>query len=255
MTMLANPPSHSLFPFFIPLGPWKLHPHAVFEVLAYLLAGQLFWFLRRRGADPLDTRLRLSVVAGALLGAGLGAKALHILTLLPDRQAVGWFAVLGGKSILGAILGGHLGVEIAKKLVHETRRTGDLFVFPLCVGIAVGRLGCFLTGLADGTFGNPTTLPWGVDFGDGVRRHPTQLYEVGFALAFMAVALLVRKRLRQGGLWRLFLGTYCAWRLVVDGLKPYPALAGLNAIQWAALAGLVWLAVSEISRHRKAVPA
>jgi prolipoprotein diacylglyceryltransferase len=242
------------FPWFIPLGPWKLHPHAVFEVLAYLLAGQLFWFLRRRGADPLDTPIRLSVVAGALLGAGLGAKALHILTLLPVAHEVGWVALFGGKSILGAILGGHLGVEVAKKLVHETRRTGDLFVFPLLAGIAVGRVGCFLTGLADGTYGNPTTLAWGVDFGDGLRRHPTQLYEVGFALVFMVVTGLVQKRLRQGGLWRLFLAAYCAWRLAVDGLKPYPVLAGLNAIQWAALAGLVWLAGSELRRRARGHP-
>ena len=233
------------FPWFLPLGPWKLHPHAFFEILAYLVAGQLFWWQRRRGSDVLDTRTRLSVVAGALLGAGLGAKALHFLTLLPDQATLGWFSLLAGKSILGAILGGHLGVEIAKKLVHETRRTGDLFVLPLCLGIAVGRLGCFFTGLADGTYGGPTLLPWGVDFGDGVRRHPTQLYEVGFALVFMVLTLLLRKRLRPGGLWRLFLGGYCAWRLLIDGLKPYPAIVGLNAIQWAALAGLVWLALSE----------
>lgn len=239
------------FPWSIPLGPWKLHPHAVFEVLAYLLAGQLFWLLRRRGQDPLDTRLRLSVVAGALLGAGLGAKALHFLTLVPVVREVGWLPVLAGKSILGAILGGHLGVEVAKKLVHETRRTGDLFVFPLLVGIAVGRLGCFFTGLADGTYGNPTTLPWGVDFGDGVPRHPTQLYEVGFAIAFMVIAKLVRNRLYTGGLWRLFLGAYCAWRLAIDGLKPYPVLAGLNAIQWAALAGLGWLLASEAALRRR----
>ncbi|MFN8012825.1 MAG: prolipoprotein diacylglyceryl transferase family protein [Holophagaceae bacterium] len=243
------------FPWLIPLGPWKLHPHAFFEVLAYLLAGQLFWALRRRGADALDSRTRISVIAGALLGAGLGAKALHILTLLPDRQAVGWIALLGGKSILGAILGGHLGVEIAKKLIGETRRTGDLFVWPLCVGIAVGRLGCFFTGLADGTYGTPTALPWGVDFGDGVRRHPTQLYEVAFAVGFLGLALIVRKRLPSGGLWRLFLAAYCAWRLGVDGLKPYPAILGLNAIQWAALAGLVWLGASAWSLRRTAASA
>ncbi|MBK8725533.1 MAG: prolipoprotein diacylglyceryl transferase [Holophagaceae bacterium] len=218
-------------------GAWIRGPHAV--LLGY-------WAAR---AGP-------AVVASVrrLLGVGLGAKALHILTLLPVAHEVGWVALFGGKSILGAILGGHLGVEVAKKLVHETRRTGDLFVFPLCVGIAVGRVGCFLTGLADGTYGNPTALPWGVDFGDGVRRHPTQLYEVGFAVGFMVIALLVRKRLREGGLWRLFLAAYCLWRLLIDGLKPYPALAGLNAIQWAALAGLVWLAISEIRLRKQTRP-
>ncbi len=239
------------FPWYIPLGPWHLHPHRFFEVLAYLLGAQLFWLLRRRGADLLDSRTRLTVLGGAMLGAGLGAKLLHILTLLPQRVELGWGPVLGGKSILGALLGGHLGVEIAKRLVGETRRTGDLFVLPLCLGIAVGRLGCFFTGLADGTYGGPTTLPWGVDFGDGIPRHPTQLYESLLMLVFLGVAWTLRKRLKPGALWRLFLAAYCAWRLLVDGIKPYPAMLGLNAIQWAAVAGLAWLG---LERWRSSTP-
>jgi prolipoprotein diacylglyceryltransferase len=46
----------------------------------------------------------------------------------------------------------------------------------------VGRIGCFLTGLADNTYGTPTGLPWGVDFGDRIHRHPTQLYEIAFLM-------------------------------------------------------------------------
>ncbi len=230
------------FPVFIPLGPWKVHPHRFFETLAYPLGGQLFWFLRRRWSDALDGRTRFSVVGGAILGAGLGAKLLHLLTLLPDLDQLGWLPLLAGKSILGAILGGHLGVEVAKRLLGETRRTGDLFVVPLCLAVAFGRIGCFLTGLADGTHGGPTTLPWGVDFGDGVLRHPTQLYESLFLILLAGAALHLRPKLsRAGDLWRAFLATYCLWRLLVDGLKPYPVLLGLNGIQWAAALGLVGL--------------
>jgi prolipoprotein diacylglyceryltransferase len=230
------------FPVRIPLGPWSLHPHRVFEVLAYLVGGQTFWFLRRRWSDSLEGRVRFSIIGGAILGAGLGAKLLHALTVWPLRDELGWMGVLGGKTILGAILGGYLGVEIAKRLVGERRRTGDLFVVPLCLGVALGRVGCFLTGLEDGTYGGPTSLPWGVDFGDGLRRHPTQLYESVFLLLLAGLALWLRPRLRKAGdLWRLFLAAYCAWRLLIDGLKPYPVLLGLNVIQWAALAGLLWL--------------
>lgn len=243
------------FPVPIPLGPWKLHPHRFFEVLAYFIGGQTFWWLRRRWADPLDGRTRLSVIGGAILGAGLGAKGLHALTMVPWVSEVGWMGIFGGKTILGAILGGYLGVEIAKRLVGESRRTGDLFVIPLCLGVAIGRIGCFLTGLEDGTYGGPTTLPWGVDFGDGLRRHPTQLYESLFLLLCIGAAWVVRRRLsRAGDLWRLFLMCYCGWRLVIDGLKPYPPMGGLNAIQWAALLGLGWLALERI-RDRKIAPA
>ena len=59
--------------------------------------------------------------------------------------------------------------------------TGDLLALPLVLGIAIGRIGCFLSGLEDQSYGVATALPWGVDFGDGVARHPTQLYEYRFS--------------------------------------------------------------------------
>ena len=62
------------------------------------------------------------------------------------------------------------GVELAKRACGVTRSTGDQFVWPLAVGTAIGRLGCFFTGLDDHTYGTATRLPWGVDFGDGILR-------------------------------------------------------------------------------------
>jgi len=38
----------------------------------------------------------------------------------------------------------------------------------LAIGVAIGRIGCYLAGLDDFTYGTPTALPWGHDFGDGV---------------------------------------------------------------------------------------
>ena len=62
-------------------------------------------------------------------------------------------------------------------MVGITHSTGAYFAPSLAIGIAIGRIGCFLSGLEDYTYGTPTTLPWGYDFGDGVLRHPVQLYE------------------------------------------------------------------------------
>jgi prolipoprotein diacylglyceryltransferase len=112
---------------------------------------------------------------------------------------------------------------------------------PLAVGIAVGRIGCFLTGLDDHTYGLPTTLPWGVDFGDGLARHPTQLYETAF-LAGLAVVLLrlARRPLPTGDLFKLFMISYFGFRLLLEGIKPGEALAGLTPIQWCCLAMLAY---------------
>jgi len=92
---------------------------------------------------------------------------------------------MGGKTIVGALIGGLLAVELIKRYIGFSTSTGDLYAIPLAVGIAIGRIGCFLTGLSDNTYGIPTSLPWGIDFGDGISRHPTQLYEIIFLAALI----------------------------------------------------------------------
>ncbi len=82
------------------------------------------------------------------------------------------------------MLGGLIGVEIGKKYAGVTESTGDRFVMPILVGLIIGRIGCFIAGLHDDTYGNPTALPWGIDFGDGIPRHPTQLYDIAVRAAW-----------------------------------------------------------------------
>ena len=91
---------------------------------------------------------------------------------------------------------------------------------PLAAGIAIGRIGCFLSGLPDGTYGTPTSLPWGVDLGDGVARHPTALYESLFMIVLAAVLARVEPHARRGDAFKLFMASYLTFRLLVDGIKP-----------------------------------
>jgi prolipoprotein diacylglyceryltransferase len=182
------------------------------------------------------------VVAAAALGAAIGARALYLLECpgetLARLEDIAF--LLGGKTIVGALAGGWLAVEGAKKLLGIEGRTGDLFAIPLAVAIAIGRVGCFLTGLADHTSGVATTLPWGVDFGDGVRRHPTQLYEIAFLIGLVLLLVRVRRRgVREGDLFRGFAAGYFAFRLAVDFWKPAACRGfGLSAIQWTCIGAL-----------------
>jgi phosphatidylglycerol:prolipoprotein diacylglycerol transferase len=246
------------FPAWIVLGPVRLHPHPVLEGLGYLLGYRLYVHLRHVRGDPLSDLTRLSTVAAAAVGALIGSKALALLEHPVDTfRHLGEFApLIGGKSVVGGLLGGLIAVELIKKRLGVRTATGDLYALPLILGIAVGRLGCFLTGLSDGTHGNPTTLPWGVDFGDGQLRHPTQLYEIAF-LILLALAVLWRQGApgRPGDLFKLFMVGYLGWRLAVEFIKPDPPLVmGLTAIQVACVAGLVYYApaVPRLLRWREA---
>jgi phosphatidylglycerol---prolipoprotein diacylglyceryl transferase len=227
------------FPVYLHLGSMRVHPHLVFETLAYAVAFRIYLWLRKRSGDALPDANRWWVICAAAGGALAGSKILYWLEdprlTLANLHNPG--LLLGGKTIVGALIGGLIAVEVVKKLLGITRRTGDLFAVPLCVGICIGRIGCFLTGLDDHTFGVATTLPWGVNFGDGVARHPTQIYEIVF-VAVLGIFLSTRMNRphREGDIFKMFMVGYFSFRLACDFLKPDVAIfLKMSAIQWACI--------------------
>jgi phosphatidylglycerol---prolipoprotein diacylglyceryl transferase len=232
------------FPVYLHFASLRVHPHLFFEALAYGVGFRLYVELRKTRGDFLDGPRRWWIVAAATTGALFGALALALLEQ-PVRLLTGWHQLqtfLAGKTIVGALIGGLFAVEWTKRILGITQHTGDLFALPLCLGIAIGRIGCFLTGLTDQTYGNATALPWGVDFGDRVPRHPTQLYEVVFLLGLaLVLARLWWRPYLRGDVFKLFMVAYFALRLAIDFLKPDVRVwLGLSSIQWACLAMLIY---------------
>lgn len=177
------------FPIYI----FGINPHLLFESLAYFIGFRVYLYTRNKERIPMDKALW--VVVGAILGAAFGSKILYWFEDL-KKTMENWNHfqyLMEGKTIVGGLLGGLMGVETAKKLIGWKRSTGDDFVLPLAVGMMIGRIGCFLTGLDDHTYGVATTWVTGVDFGDGIKRHPTQLYEVVFLLIVIFVLVQIKK--------------------------------------------------------------
>lgn len=221
--------------------------HTLFELAAYTIGFQLFLRERRRFPTTAELALstRLALITGAILGAAIGAR----LSWWLEDPAVAFahfpdaVALMQGKSILGGLLGGVVGVEIAKSRVGVGESTGDAFVWPIIVALIIGRLGCQLTGLDDHTAGRPSTLPWAHDFGDGIGRHPTALYEIVF-LAFWALLInrLAPLLVERGDRFRLLLAGYLVFRFFVEYLKPLPFAYpfGLSGLQWLCVAGMMY---------------
>lgn len=91
---------------YIRLGALTLHPHRMFEVLAYLVGTRLY----------LALTARWTVVAAAVVGCAIGSKLLYWLSdpavmLEHGRDPI---FLLGGKSIVGGLIGGLIAVEWIK---------------------------------------------------------------------------------------------------------------------------------------------
>ncbi len=234
------------FPLYIHVGRVAIHPHWIFEALAYFVGFRVYLALRKRQGDPVNDDTRWWVITAAALGAAVGSKLLSIF-----EEPSYTFAhlhtpllLVNGKTIVGGIIGGWIAVEFCKRRLHEQQRTGDLFVLPMCLGMAIGRVGCFLSGPEDHTFGAASSLPWAMDFGDGVRRHPLPLYEIVFLL-FLAIVLwrVLQHPHVNGDVFKMFMCAYMAWRFATEFIKDRePLLFGITAIQYACLGVLIFYA-------------
>ena len=230
--------------------------HAAFDALAWVAAAGLAWALGRfvRIDFPVSAAQRGSYYAALAASSGIGAYLFGTLNML----ACGRMEL--ARSVEGAIFGAVLGVEAYKRFAGVGGRTGARFAAPLAAGVAVGRLGCFFSGMGDFTYGTPTRLPWAHDFGDGVPRHPAPLYESAAMAAFLVLYLFAALRGRR---WVIVNGFYLAvlWyaaqRFLWEFVKPYAPVAGpLTVFQLLsillALYALAMLATSG-DRHERAV--
>ncbi len=225
---------------FYPIFPL----HTIFEVLAFYFAIAYYFKLRKSEKDIFTDSQRLSLIVGAAIGALIGSRLLanieHLNTILANPD---WILITQSKTIVGGLLGGLIGTEIAKKILKITKSSGDMLTFPIILGIMIGRIGCFLTGVNDETVGLPSNLPWALDQGDGILRHPTSIYEIIFlGIIWITLKFIKGKyKPRNGDIFKFFMIAYLGWRLLVDFIKPIePILMGLSAIQIACVIFLIY---------------
>ena len=184
-----------------------------------------------------DERLLVIYIA-ALVCAFLGAKIVYLAAEgwmfwdAPDR----WMIWATGKTILGALLGGYAGVEVAKKLTGYAQVTGDWFAVIAPLGIVLGRIGCLLHGCCLGK--ECAAAWWTISDARGVPRWPAVPVEIGFnGVAILVFMGLRRRRVLAGQHFHLYLIGYGAFRFVHEFLRATPRIGGgFSGYQIAALA-------------------
>ncbi len=230
----------SMRPVLFQLGSLPVYGYAVLLLVAFGVA----CFVRRAEVQRLgydSTPAHRSVGLGALLGAVVGAK-LGMVLFVPFEGFVemlqGMLSLdFSGKTVVGGLIGGYLGVEITKRIVGVNFSTGDGFAVSLPLAQAIGRLGCLLHGCC---YGTEFEGRWALSL-NGVMRHPTPLYEAGLDLVLAAFLFSIRHRPRtQGHLFKSYLLGYALIRFVLEPFRGDPSVmwGGMTAVQWVCLAGM-----------------
>ncbi len=229
--MLTNPASLAplnwsdlgLSPVAFHLGPLVIRWYAL-SFLATFLLGR--WYLQRLLREPdapmapaaVDDLL-VYVVVGVIGGGRLGYATFYHpeLWVHPLELVQLWH---GGMSFHGGLIGLLIALALfSRRFALPLLSMADYVGCAAPFGTILVRLANFVNGEL---WGRPTDLPWGMVFpgaGDGLPRHPSQLYE----------ALLE-------GVMLMMLLAWLFWR---TGLKRQPGrLAG---------AGLTWYAIARFS--------
>lgn len=205
-------PSVNIFGF-------SIRTYSIFMILA-LTAAFICYKLTADKVDKESAGHRSLIVIYALLGGIAGAKLpillfnLDILFKYPENISL----LISGKTIVGGLTGGFLTVYILKRVLKIKVKTGNDIAAPAALGMAIGRLGCFFGGCC---YGIEAPRILGVDFGDGVFRYPTQLYELVFDFGLFILFLYLKKTkvLQPGILFRYLINSYLIFRFFLEFIR------------------------------------
>ena len=221
------------FPIFENPGP----VHYFFETIAFIIGIRVYYFQKKKINDPISDTNRLWILIGAMVGALMGSRLIAVLETPETLSQLTLSDLYQSKTIAGGFLGGLFGVELIKKIIGVKIASGDVYVIPIIIAVFIGRMGCFISGISEPTYGISTDFFTGMDLGDGITRHPIALYEMIYMIGlFVLFRKLGHVAMRNGDRFKLFMVLYFAYRFLVEFIKPYhPLWLHLSSIHWSAL--------------------
>jgi phosphatidylglycerol:prolipoprotein diacylglycerol transferase len=234
-----------VFPINIHVFGTEMSTHLVCEFAGIFIGIRYYMFLRKRSVDLINDLHRLYIFAAVCIGSLIGSRLVGVLEnpyefIASDDK---FKYIFSNKTIVGGLVFGLFAVEAMKKYIGIRASSGDLMVYPIIISLIIGRIGCFCEGLSDGTIGAATSGWYGVDFGDGIRRHPLPLYEVVFLTGLFGFIHWIQFKytLSDGMKFKIFLIGYLLFRLGVEFLKGDQfTVLGLSTIQLTAVLGICY---------------
>ena len=143
----------------------------------------------------------------------------------------------GGMAIHGALITGFLtGYIFCKIRKLDFFKMADTVILGMPLAQSIGRWGNFINQEAHG---GPTDLPWGIMV-DGVKVHPTFLYESIWDLGIFIFLVMFRKNKKYDGqVLFYYISLYSLGRFFIEGLRTDSLMIG--PLRMAQVISLVFI--------------
>lgn len=209
------------------------------------------WIVVYRGKPKYDSDTIFDLALWVIPAAVIGARMYYVIFEF-DRYGGDFMRMInireGGLAIHGGVIGGLLAGYMYTRVKHlDFWELADLIMPSLILGQGIGRWGNFVNQEAHG---GPTDLPWGIMV-DGVKVHPTFLYESIWDVCVFGILLFLSKRKTFDGevvAWYMVL--YSVGRFFIEGLRTDSLMIGpLRMAQLISIA-FILLGGSVIAYHK-----
>lgn len=224
-----------MHPILIHLGKFRIPTFGALMAVAMFLG---MYLAKRQGTKEGISAAKIeSASMWAIISSLVGARFLYTFVEHANYYwARPWefFALQsGGLSFLGSVFFAVAGLAFfCRKEKISFWHVADLMAPSLSIGLAIGKIGCFMAGCC---FGKVCDLPWAVTFNDpetfahptGVPLHPTQLYEaLAWTILFFVLIGFRRFRRVYGEVFFLFLILFGFIRSILETLRGDPGYLG-----------------------------
>ena len=232
-------------PILFEIGDFAIPSFWAMALLGFVLA---FLVIRadfiRRG---MPTVLAYDFILYGYIGGWVGARLFMIPTGWKyfTVDPIGFLLSGSGWVWYGGVIGGALAILwLCHRRGISLAMGADITAPALALGLAIGRIGCQLSG--DGDYGVPTDLPWCMSYPEGVVPttecvHPTPVYEMIACFAIFGYLWnRYRPELPAGDLIGRYLILSGIVRLLIEFVRRNPAwLLGITTAQAISLVCVV----------------
>lgn len=258
-----------MFRTLISIGSFEIHTYGVMQAIAFFTA--IFVAIRRAKKEDIDPNVIFDFAIWILVSVVIGARVWYVVEHISEYTEnpfdvfkiwQGGLVFYGG--FIGAIVGG---LWFLKRRKLSFTKIGDIIAPSLAIGVAIGRIGCFLNGCCYGRISQRFGIPFPAKdfpppYADQLRQGliepgathslpviPTQSYSTLDNLVIFAILMLLsRRKPFQGFLIWLFFGLYGVHRFIIDFFRHYEGAAKvLKILTLSQVMSLCVIAISVIA--------
>lgn len=233
--MLSYP---EINPVAIDLGFAKIHWYGLMYLIGFIGS---WWLGVKRAALP-GSQWNKDMVAdvifygalGVILGGRIGYILFYNFSAFLDNPVIIFQIWQGGMSFHGGMLGVFIALYLFGRKANKTFFQVSDFIAPwVPIGLGAGRIGNFINKELPGRAvdGN---IPWALDYGDHIARHPSALYQAltEGLLLFLLLYFYSRKPRPLMAVSAMFMIGYGGFRFITEFFRTPDEHLGFVMFDW-----------------------